>query len=251
MTGGRTAPRPGAAAAGLLVVLLVAHLAEGVLVTPALTDFGEWPVWLDGRDPVVIALSILRLTIQGLAWYLLGVLVVGTVLRFRGATYLVTVFDRITPAALRRVMAGVVVLGLAGPATAQTDVNQTATATTTTTALAELRNEPVTMHRLLDGENPSSSTVASPTVTAPSTPPPVPTTQAPGPPAADSWTVRPGECFWTIAEEVLAGAWGRPPSDAEVVPYWRRLIEANRHLLADPANPDLIFPGQVFAVPAP
>jgi nucleoid-associated protein YgaU len=67
----------------------------------------------------------------------------------------------------------------------------------------------------------------------------------------DRWTVQPGECFWTIAEDVLQRAWGRAPTDAEIVPYWQRLIEANRSELADPANPHLIFPDQVFRVPPP
>jgi nucleoid-associated protein YgaU len=63
--------------------------------------------------------------------------------------------------------------------------------------------------------------------------------------------VRPGECFWSIAERVLTDNWGRAPTDAEIVPYWRRLIDANRLELVQPDNPDLILPGQVFAVPAP
>ena len=60
-----------------------------------------------------------------------------------------------------------------------------------------------------------------------------------------------GDCFWTIADDLLHRAWGRAPTDAEIVPYWLRLIEANRAELADPGNADLIFPGQVFAVPTP
>lgn len=73
-----------------------------------------------------------------------------------------------------------------------------------------------------------------------------------GPPApTETWTVAPGDNFWFEAEQVLARAWGRSPSDAEIVPYWRTLIEANRAALADPANPDLIFPGQRFNVPPP
>ena len=83
------------------------------------------------------------------------------------------------------------------------------------------------------------------------------TPAAPAAPAAPAertpakWTVEPGDCFWTIAEEVLEQAWGRAPTDAEIVPYWRALIEANRQALADKGNADLIFPGQVFDVPAP
>jgi nucleoid-associated protein YgaU len=68
--------------------------------------------------------------------------------------------------------------------------------------------------------------------------------------AVTTWTVRPGECFWSIADDVLTAAWGRPPTDAEIVPYWHTLIDANRAVLADRSNPDLIFPGQVFTVPA-
>ena len=74
---------------------------------------------------------------------------------------------------------------------------------------------------------------------------------APASQRSDRWTVKPGECFWSIAEEVLADRWGRSPSDAEIVPYWQRLIAANRHELAHRDNPDLIFPAQVFVVPAP
>jgi nucleoid-associated protein YgaU len=38
--------------------------------------------------------------------------------------------------------------------------------------------------------------------------------------------------------------------DAEVVPYWRAVIEANRDRLADRDNPSLVFPGQEFVLPA-
>ncbi len=48
------------------------------------------------------------------------------------------------------------------------------------------------------------------------------------------------------------GSWansGALPSDAEVVPYWLSLIQANRSTLADEGNPDLVYPGQVFTLP--
>ena len=41
----------------------------------------------------------------------------------------------------------------------------------------------------------------------------------------------------------------RLATDAEIRPYWLALIERNRSSLVDPANPDLIFPGQVFQLP--
>lgn len=69
--------------------------------------------------------------------------------------------------------------------------------------------------------------------------------------AKDQWTVKPSECFWSIADSVLSDRLGRPATDAEIIPYWHRLIEANRHQLVQRDNPDLVLPGQVFAVPAP
>ena len=66
-----------------------------------------------------------------------------------------------------------------------------------------------------------------------------------------SWSVRPGDHFWAVAERVLSTAWGRAPADAEVDPYWRVLIQANRSRLHDPDNPDLLFPGQILTVPVP
>lgn len=63
-------------------------------------------------------------------------------------------------------------------------------------------------------------------------------------------TVGPGDDFWEIAEEAVTAHLGRTASDAEVRPYWQALIEANRDILTDPANPSLIFAGQVLEVPA-
>jgi hypothetical protein len=65
-----------------------------------------------------------------------------------------------------------------------------------------------------------------------------------------TWTLAPGEHLWAVAEAHIADTWGRLPTDAEVTPYWVALVEGNRDRLADPANPDLVFPGQVVDLPA-
>ena len=67
---------------------------------------------------------------------------------------------------------------------------------------------------------------------------------------AEEWVVQPGDHFWHIAKSTLEQAWGRTPDDGEIVPYWRQLIDTNRHLLAPPRDPDLIHPGQRFELPA-
>jgi nucleoid-associated protein YgaU len=58
-----------------------------------------------------------------------------------------------------------------------------------------------------------------------------------------------GDHLWAVAERTLAGARGAAPADAEVTAYWRALVDANQGRLADPSNPDLVFPGQVLVLP--
>ena len=51
--------------------------------------------------------------------------------------------------------------------------------------------------------------------------------------------VQPGDHLWSIAERTSAG---------DVAAHWVALVEANRARLADP---DLVLPGQVLALPDP
>lgn len=67
--------------------------------------------------------------------------------------------------------------------------------------------------------------------------------------AEGTHVVEPGDHLWGIAESALALRLGRPPSDEEIVPYWRTVVEANTDQLVDPGNPDLILPGQVIQLP--
>lgn len=68
-------------------------------------------------------------------------------------------------------------------------------------------------------------------------------------PEPSTVTVERGDHLWAIATEQLAGQLGHEPSAAEVEPYWQQLIEVNRDRLAEPANPSLIYAGQVLTVP--
>jgi hypothetical protein len=60
-----------------------------------------------------------------------------------------------------------------------------------------------------------------------------------------------GDHFWGIAEETLTDSWGRTPTDAELRPYWRQLVEGNTDRLLPPGDPDPTYPGQSITVPAP
>lgn len=67
--------------------------------------------------------------------------------------------------------------------------------------------------------------------------------------AAHHHTIVAGDHLWGVAEQTLTTRWGRAPDPAELATYLHRLIEANRTVLAVPHEPDLVFPGQVFALP--
>jgi nucleoid-associated protein YgaU len=58
-----------------------------------------------------------------------------------------------------------------------------------------------------------------------------------------------GESLWTIARDVVARELGRPPTDPEVAGYWFELMDIQRPFLADPDDPDLIFPGERVRLP--
>ena len=65
----------------------------------------------------------------------------------------------------------------------------------------------------------------------------------------ETWTVEKGDHFWKIADEALTEAWGRAPTDAEIHPFWRDVIELNRDRLLPPEDEDMIYPAQTFLLP--
>jgi nucleoid-associated protein YgaU len=60
--------------------------------------------------------------------------------------------------------------------------------------------------------------------------------------------VRPGDHLWKISERRLDEVLSRDPTDADVSPYWREVIEANRSRLRS-GDPDLIYPGEQVEMP--
>lgn len=248
-------------AAGFVIVVAAAALAlqragGGALAAPPLTEPHAWTEWLAAREPVEAALALVRLAALVALWYLAGAAVVGAVLRMAQADRLVAVTDRVTVPAVRRLLVATASVSLAsgvGPAmvvagggpvaAAVTVAGEPSTTASTTTSTTGARPDPTLTMRLLPAE--------APPVPAPEGPAAAETAPPQALPSTARWTVAPGECFWSIADDVLTRAWGRAPTDAELVPYWRVLIEANRDSLRDRSNEDLVFPGQVFTVPTP
>jgi hypothetical protein len=229
--------------AGTLVGL--SRLGRGALTPPPLGSWTALRSWLDAREPVAAAFALLRVAAQVGCWYLLAVTTAGTVVRLVGWRPAVAAADLLTVPWVRRALAGVASTAtlLAAPAGVAV---ATEPAPGSGGVIVRLSDEPVdggdgvaTMHQLPD--EPTTTTTA---------PAPATVSAAPGA-ATRAWLVQPGEHFWHVAEETLAAAWGRTPTDREIVPYWRLVIEANRSKLADPGNPDLVFPGQQLTVPPP
>jgi hypothetical protein len=231
-------------------------LGGGRLGGPPLGEPAEWAAWAAGRAPVEVMFALLRLGALGLAWYLLGVSVLGIAVRMVRARRLIAVADVITLPVVRRMLQAALGVSLAGGSLTMNLAGASASeappaveATETSTAAWTWR----LTEREVRGE-------AQPLPSPPSSVPWVARDPAPAPPTAATtlpadqvtqWRVDAGQHFWSIAEHVLRGAWDRQPTDDEIVPYWKELIEENREALADPENPDLIYPGQVFTVPTP
>ena len=229
----------------IAVIVLLGRLGSGALSTPPLLDRGALRRWLDGRDAVTVAFALIRLVGLGLAWYLLVVTVLGLAARASRVPALVRIADLATVPAVRKALGAIAGIGLTASAASLMAADllpgpspaAEAPAARTHVVLERLPDgSDVILRRLPDADD-GTSTMR---VEAPA--------EAPAP---QQWTAAPGDHLWHVAEATLAEAWGRPPSDAEVAPYWQAVIEANRGALADPAQPDLIFPGQVFRLPPP
>lgn len=124
------------------------------------------------------------------------------------------------------------------------------TAAAITTAPRELVVSPIAAKArpAIEATAPAPSTSpTSPTSPSPSTPSSPSTSSSPSTPA--TWTIRRGEHLWSVAEQVTSGALARDATDAEVEPYWRTLIAANRDRLIDRDNPDLVHAGQELVLP--
>ncbi|HWH35534.1 MAG TPA: hypothetical protein VNT56_09495 [Acidimicrobiales bacterium] len=249
--------------AWLAILLAVAAggraLARGPLAPPPLGDPGSWASWAAARSPVEAAFAVLALVVVVLAWYLLMVTSLGALARLWGARRLVRVVDVLTLPVVRRSLhaaAGVTLVGstVAGVAGARVEPPLvTIAAVAGDEAGADDDEDPPVMRALPeDAPTGEGGPALAPGPTG--EPPAVPTSQGTGT-AGAGWEVRAGDHLWSLAERALgqaAGAGdatGPPPGEAEVARYWLRLIEANTDRLADPTNPDLIFPGQVLVLP--
>lgn len=216
----------------VLVAVLVGRLGHGSLAPPPITEPDALGPWLAQRDAVTAAFAVLRLVVAALAWYLAVITAVGALATVAGADRLAGAAERALPAPLRRALSGLAGAGLATAAViGVVEGDEVAAPTPVAERLVLLPGEGTA-----PGDGTATMTVLD--EAAPEAPPP-----------AETWTVAPGESFWSIAAEVLGDAHGHPPTDADVTSYWAALVDANRDRLVAPDVADLIHPGQVFVLP--
>ncbi len=165
-----------------------------------------------GNDPVVVAFNVVRLAAVAAGVYLEFVASLHIIARATRSASAVGVASAVTLPSLLLVL---------GPATA---------------AGAQTGRDVVTMH-LLDVDQPAATSPAAAPESVPA--------QADD----ETWTVAPGDSFWSIATDTLRDTRGGEPSDDEVLSYWHALLDANEDNLAVPGNPDLLFAGQVVVLP--
>ena len=254
---------------GLVGALWFLHLVgRGDLGTPPLTSLEELRSWPEAVGAATAVVAVVRLLALGCAWYLLIVTVVGAIARSTGTTAVQVHADRATPGFVRGLLSSASTATAAGltlavspllvPSVAETPssaADETAAAATmqpSSEAPVMRPGSPVPMMRIV--APPAPAPPSSPV--APLTLPEDELILAASIPLAQTtptevWEVATGDHFWGIAADVLHDAWGRAATEAEVARYWQMVIDHNRAELADPDNPDLIYPGQRFSLPTP
>lgn len=203
----------------LRLFLWTAALVVAVVV---LLGGASWP---GAADPAVAAMAVIRIVAGVLAAYLLASTALAVVAAVTRSQPLGRLAGTVSSALVRRLVAAALGGGLlVTPVAASADVRRPPAA------------EAPVLRRLPEADPQISE--ATP-----------PNTAASDAEDAEEVVVSPGDHLWAIAERTLAGRLGRPPTEAEVVPYWRTLIDANRSRFVHADDPDLVLPGQTFVLP--
>lgn len=246
--------RPAGWLLGLLAAGTLLRLAAtGDLASPPAASLDGLVAWVEARSPAAAGVALARLLAELSVWYALGLSALHAashLLRSAGGHRLA---DALAVPGVRRAVRAGLGLGLvAASSVSGRDADGAARGTATMapsvdagTAAARPVAQPGGTATMRPVSRPAGTATMHPHLGSHA-----PLDAPAPPPAPATWTVAAGESLWSIAEEVLADAWGRPPGDREVEPFWRRLVEANRGRLVDAGDPDLIHPGQVFEVPA-
>lgn len=247
-----------------------------------------WTGWINTHTPVDLAIALTSRTAAAIALYLLATTLLGVVVRRRSLGQFRNVVDRLTIAPVRLLLDrcfgfGMSVSVLAFPVAADVPIDPpvlervdraeragplppllTRVTTTDQTAAPTLRrvmpaessvsrSTPPRSDTTLPATVPATSMSHAPTTPAAvpaAAPPPVQRPATPQPPVTGStWTVRPGDHLWSIAEHVVAQRSESNVTEDDIAAYWHRLVDSNRSRLPWPHDPDVIHPGLIVTLP--
>lgn len=259
----RTSTLAGAASAAgfALTMLALQRAGGGALAAPPAASLPAIARWVDDRDPLTVAMALLRLLALGLGYHLVATSALAAVGRALRAPHVVGFADRITLPIFRSTaarLAGLLLSASTFAAGALPSASASPPAITTVDPTGADGAAEMVIQRVALTPEPASASGSgsgwgstdepSGTATIRVVPEEAPT--APAVPVAAAAApvlhhVVPGDHLWRIAEDALASAWGRAPGDSEIDPFWRQVIAANPGI----ADPDLIFPGQLVVVP--
>ncbi len=217
---------------GLVLVASAAGAAlwqlGSALPLPRGTSPDQLDAWLHNEGVAAAAFAVMRIVALATAGYAVLVGVLGLLGSMSRATTLSRLAVRIALPSLRPFVAPIAAVTL--------------TLASALPSAAQDRGgpSPVPVMRVVPVEAITSSPPVMRLVTGPADAPPDLTPM--------THTVVTGDTFWSIAEDTLR-ARGGVVSEADVVPYWHTLIDANRPRLRAPDAPDLIYPGQIFVLP--
>lgn len=197
----------------------------------------------DVPEPVLLALSIIRLGAFGAALYGIALATMALAAILTRRPDIERLATKMAPPRLRKALVSLIGLGVLSsaatvsgpplpqpPSAAALDYSGGhAVGTPTTTTSAVPRSGP--------------ATVTEPHVEAGAG------VETPPPALPNMWVIRPGDHLWSVAANTLSTHLGRVATDDEVDPYWRAVVELNRSSLLDPCDPDLVFSGQVIELP--
>jgi hypothetical protein len=213
---------------------------------PPLADPARLPGWWSHHGPAVGAFSVARVVLMAVGAYWLGLLtLIGLAVLIRGrrpARLGAPGGSAALRLALGAAVSGGLIAGCAGA-----------------TSPGQAREPPPTLQYLgpaapvpLDRRAGTPAARLSPGPRHRSSRPQLPRRTATAATGRSRWVVRPGDDLWSISATTLAEAWARhgaKPGPSDVAGYWVRVIAVNRYRLPDPADPSLIFPGDVIVLP--
>lgn len=243
--------------ASTAIAALLWATSRTALPVPPLRSWRAVRLWLGEHSTLEVSLGVICIIAMIAALYLAAISAAAIVASRARLPRAAAAVRRLTPRTLRPLVGAALGAGVVTAAISTATPRAVSTAQATMVATAGERDAVATMYAVARPVPPPTAPLApaappdqpQPTTTAAGTAPSMADAAQPAAPAPATWTIGPGEHLWLVAHETLADHLGRTPTDREVVPYWRELIDLNRDRLVDPAAPDYVYAGQVFVLP--